>query len=234
MKTLIYSSDLNLAKQLKSYLSEIAGLEAKSIRVEKFDPEKNVPKSIEKADIVFLDLTNVNDVSEFISESKLKFDSSVVLITSNYKGVSASEKRDVLDYFVVPVTKERVKITLDKFHKKSFAPSSISVQDSVSKKSVDIPVSKVLYLEAENKYCHIFVQGGKKITVAQTLKSIHQNLPAHFLRVHKTFLVRKDFIKSFYYVQGGSYRVSLKNSAELPVGRQYYKFVKSSLMSASN
>jgi DNA-binding LytR/AlgR family response regulator len=230
MKTLVYSSDSNLAKQLKTFLSEIARIESNSIRVEKFDPEKNVPKSIEKAEIVFLDLTNVDDVSKFISETKLKLDSSVVLITSNYKGVSASEKRDVLDYFIVPVTKERVKITLDKFNKKSFAPSSISVQDSNSKKSIDIPISKVLYLEAENKYCHIFLQGGKKITVAQTLKSIHQNLPSHFLRVHKTFIVRKDFIKSFYYVQGGSYRVSLKNSTELPVGRQYYKFVKSTLL----
>lgn len=232
MKILIYSSDSNLVKKLKLQLQAITGVDSKAIQIEKFEPEKQIPKTFDKADIVFLDFTQVSDPGEYLSSSKLKVDKNTVILSSYYRGGKEAFQRGALDFVLEPVNKERLKITIQKFQKRNLDVDSLSLLDSGTKKEQEIPISKILYLEAENKYCHIYLQGGKKITVAQTLKGIGANLPINFLRVHKTYLVRSDVIKDFYYIPGGSYRVALKNSQELPVGRQYYKFVKSTLLSA--
>ncbi|MCB1177086.1 MAG: LytTR family transcriptional regulator DNA-binding domain-containing protein [Leptospiraceae bacterium] len=229
MEILIYSSDTILSKKLKNILTEIVGAHIESLKIEKFNPEKENLKTFPKSDIIFLDFTKGGDVSEFIN-SKSKLGSSFVLMTKNYEGVQEGSNKAILDFIVQPVTNERIKITLDKFRKKGFNPNSISVLDNSSKKIVNIPISKLIYFEAEDKLCHAYISGGKKITIPQTLKSINRQLPEYFLRIHKSYIVRKDYIKNFFYVSGGSYRVSLKNSVELPVGRQYYKFVKATLM----
>jgi len=57
--------------------------------------------------------------------------------------------------------------------------------------------SKILYLESMKDYLKIFLEGESEPIVSHiTMKAMEEMLPIHlFLRVHRSFIVRKDKIK---------------------------------------
>ena len=56
-------------------------------------------------------------------------------------------------------------------------------------KMVKINIIDILYIEAERNYCRIYAKG-KEYLIVTTLKDIDEKLPqAHFLRIHRSFIV---------------------------------------------
>ena len=85
------------------------------------------------------------------------------------------------------------------------------------KKSIDIDTSDIIYLQAENKVCHIAVQSGY-YTIAQSLTSLTEQLPdSDFFRIHRTATINMRYIKAFSRTG-----VTLVNGLTLPLSRNNY------------
>ena len=66
-------------------------------------------------------------------------------------------------------------------------------------------------------YSKIYMDDGKMILAHNSLKSLTEQLPeGSFYRIHKSYVVHKDSIRSFT-----RQNVTLHSGKELPVGRQF-------------
>lgn len=74
----------------------------------------------------------------------------------------------------------------------------------------------IIRIEADENYSIIHLQGGKKITLAKTLKQFQSMLdPQFFLRPCRSHLINKRFLKNISESQ-----VTLKNGVKLPISRR--------------
>ena len=66
------------------------------------------------------------------------------------------------------------------------------------RKSEKIPLTEIVYLEANQNYTLIHLQNGKVRLSAQTLLfHVNNYLDESFIRIHRTFCVNKNHIESF-------------------------------------
>jgi len=77
-------------------------------------------------------------------------------------------------------------------------------------------VNNIVYCQAEENYTKIVTNRNEAILVAKTLKNIENLLPEKmFFRIHKSYLVNLNYIKSYSKVQG--YKITLENGVKLDV-----------------
>lgn len=62
------------------------------------------------------------------------------------------------------------------------------------KESVEL--SSVLTVEGEGTYSNFYTEDGKKFTTSKNLKTILDDLPENFIRVHKSYIVNIDQVES--------------------------------------
>ena len=77
-------------------------------------------------------------------------------------------------------------------------------------------VNNIVYCQAEENYTKIVTNRDEIIMVAKTLKNIETLLPEKmFFRIHKSYLVNLNYIKSYSKVHG--YKITLENGVKLDV-----------------
>lgn len=81
-----------------------------------------------------------------------------------------------------------------------------------------IPASEVVLLKADVNYTELHFENGDKITLAKTLKRLHESFSEHgFFRISKTNMVNLKFIAD----TNENYAiVKMKNNLELHVSRR--------------
>ena len=136
----------------------------------------------------------------------------------NYQSLEL--KKSILIQMVASLTMSEEKL-LDQIilNIKYFKSSSVGILNQ------QIKPEDILYLKALSNYTEIFLSNGKKVLLAKTLKQLTLQLPeAIFLRVHKSYIVNKLFMKQFITLPQTF--VVLENDTIIPVSRQKRSFVK--------
>jgi two-component system LytT family response regulator len=87
-------------------------------------------------------------------------------------------------------------------------------------------INSILYCEADQNYTHIFTTRGDSILVSKPLSYLEELLPLDsFFRIHKSYLVNMNFIKSYSRTDG--FHVVLENGTVLDVAnRRNVEFLK--------
>ncbi len=87
-------------------------------------------------------------------------------------------------------------------------------------------ISQIVYCEADENYTKIYTIRGEMILVSRTLKVVEEMLPvSHFFRIHKSFLVNMNYVKSFNRTEG--HKIMLETGVELEIAtRRNEEFVK--------
>ena len=88
-------------------------------------------------------------------------------------------------------------------------------------RSLIVPIAAVLRLSAAGNYVEVHTVA-KRYLVRATLSRLAQRLnPAEFLRVHRSHLVRADFIAAIAPWAHGDLKLTLKDGSELMLSRRY-------------
>jgi len=92
-----------------------------------------------------------------------------------------------------------------------------------------IPLSDILYLEAQDDYVMIHTSEGSFLK-QQTMKYFEQALPAkQFIRIHRSYIINiREMLRIEPYEKNG-YQIVLKSSGTLPVSRNGYSLLKEKL-----
>ena len=82
------------------------------------------------------------------------------------------------------------------------------------RKQVSLPMTDILYVESLSDYVKIYSKAQINIT-KEKISNLESQLPSHFIRIHRSFLVNRNRIESFT-----KEIVTIANK-ELPIGRKY-------------
>jgi len=93
-----------------------------------------------------------------------------------------------------------------------------------------VPIADLLYVEGSDKYSELVLTGGRRQFHDQSLGHMEAALPAAFVRIHKSYLVRFNLVARLIVQRGSRYFAQLKDGQRLPVGRSRYAQMKSRML----
>jgi DNA-binding LytR/AlgR family response regulator len=180
-------------------------------------------------DLIFLDV-EMPELSgiEFLNEINQK--PLIIFVTSKEIYAVEAFEHDAVDYLLKPLNYPRFLRAVAKA--KDIFESRQTVQEGMGNlfvkkdgKLVKIRYSDILYIEAAADYMIIFTEN-QRFMVNITMKALNERLPdKDFIRVHRTYTVRKDKIESMEDSTvlvagrripiGGSYKNGLYESLNL-------------------
>lgn len=145
-----------------------------------------------------------------------------------------------VDYLLKPYTSERLAEAISRVEGRTPPPDIAAAarpEDAyltriVIKDGADIvivPEADVDYIQAEDDYVSVHTKGRSHLK-HQTMASLETSLdPAHFVRIHRSAIVRLDRVKRIELLAKDRYVAILSDGTVLPISRSGHKRLKSVL-----
>jgi two-component system LytT family response regulator len=164
----------------------------------------------------------------------------VVFVTAHDEYAVTAFDADVVDYLTKPVSSARLERALvrvrDRLQLASYdvgdaatrppVSAPLSLVARVGARDVVIPLAEVALLEADGVYAALHVRG-RRYLVRRSLYDLERALGvSEFVRVHRSYLVRRSAIVELRPAKGGAHReVVLASGAVVPVSRRQHATV---------
>ena len=233
MKILIVDDERLARERLKDLLREIDPdhqlLEADNGLAALNQVQQSVP------DVVLLDIRMpVMDGLEAAYHLSILEQSPAVIFTTAYQdhAIRAFDLQAV-DYLLKPIRRERLESALQRTRliKRATAaalraeagePAPRSHLSASNYGKIElIPVAEIRYLKAEQKYVSVG-WAGKESLIDESLKSLEQEFPDRFLRIHRNALISPKFIQLLKKSKDGAFYLHLQDVTNgLPVSRRH-------------
>lgn len=157
----------------------------------------------------------------------------VVIFTTAYdQHALAAFEADALDYLLKPIRKERLLRALQKARgmaPRGAQPVEKDVITASHRGGVQrIPLSQVIYLQADSKYVRVRHEGGEAL-VEDSLVSLEERFPDRFLRVHRAVLVAPGRLAGLEKREDGMVLSLVGVDERLPVSRRHLAEVRQRL-----
>lgn len=215
IKCIIVDDEPLAVSLLGSYVEKIPFLELVFSTENPIEALEFIQKN--DADLVFLDiqmpeLTGINFMK--IVGDKMKY-----ILTKAYSEYALEGyEHNVVDYLLKPISFDRFNKSVMKAQER-FPVAEASETGYFFVKSSGqqhrINFDEILYVESIKDYVNIKTETQEYI-VLDTLKSLENQLPANFTRIHKSFILNLDKVKSL-----NSKKVILISEHEISVGEMY-------------
>ncbi len=190
-------------------------------------------------DLVFLDIEmpRMNGIEAARSLQLLRPAPAVVLVTAYDNFAVEAFDLDIADYLLKPVSAARLERAVQRAaaarELRNGAESVGSQGDYasefwVSHRSELIRVASIDIerIEAERDYMRLHV-AGRSYLLHQTISALETRLnPAHFQRIHRSHIVRRDLITGLRHEGGGVWHALLSGDVSMRIGRKYLADVK--------
>lgn len=138
----------------------------------------------------------------------------------------------VLDFVPKPTSRERLARALHRVT--PTAPVAAPPPDYIALRRPGrielLPVDDLVYVEGSDKYSELVLADGRRNFHDQGLGRMETTLPASFVRIHKSYLVRFSLVSRLIVQRGSRYFAELKNGQRLPIGRSRYARVKALML----
>ena len=176
----------------------------------------------EPVDLMFLDIT-MPVISGIDFLRSLRTSPQVIIISAYPEFAVQGYELDVTDYLVKPVSLERFMKAVNKVIERSNVVSATSYETPArvdymfvksDQKLIKIKFADIEYIEGMKDYVKIYTKE-KMIVTLHTMKFFESSLPKEFLRIHKSYIINLDGIKS---IAGNE--VEIRN-IKLPIGSSY-------------
>jgi DNA-binding LytR/AlgR family response regulator len=215
IKCIIIDDEPLAVSLLGSYVEKIPFLELVFSTENPIEALEFIQKN--DADLVFLDiqmpeLTGINFMK--IVGDKMKY----ILTTAYSEYALEGYDHNVVDYLLKPISFDRFSKSVMKAQER-FPVTEVSETGHFFVKSSGqqhrINFDEILYVESIKDYVNIKTETQEYI-VLDTLKSLENQLPANFTRIHRSFILNLDKVKSL-----NSKKVILISEHEISVGEIY-------------
>ena len=196
-------------------------------------------------DIIFLDI-EMPGQSGFELLSKLKVIPIVIFCTAYEEYSLKAFDTNSIDYLVKPIKLERLQKTVDKLSSLKNNLSTANLLEAIReisekkevKKMTSITIKKqdkiifeklenISHFEAKDKYVTLHTNHGEEL-IEQSLLKLEDKLPDYFLRVHRSYIINTNFIKTFQKYFNSTYIIVLKDKQQSKItsGRSYKEQLK--------
>lgn len=185
-------------------------------------------------DLVLLDMTmpEVDGLSVARKLEKKKQRPAVVFVTAHESYAVEAFDLDAVDYVLKPVTRERLTRAIDRAQQRK---GGATRRESQWLEELWIPhrsellrieTARVSQIDAERDYVRLHVED-RTYLLLQTIAGLEAKLdPARFIRIHRSTILRRDFIRGLRHDGLGVWLAELEDGEELRIGRTYLAKVK--------
>jgi two-component system response regulator LytT len=230
MRILIIEDEPPIAEYIEDNVRKILGNELSSINVVYTLDDAILFLKNSRIDLCMLDL-NLKGKSGY---DLLKYAASLpfhTIIISAYtdKAITAFEY-GVIDFIPKPFDLNRLRLAFDRYFGRIQNPEKTKYL--VFRKmnmNILLSVKDIIYIKSEGYLTKAYSVNNNINLLEKTLKHLEVILPANFIRIHRSYLVNIDFIKSYQNIGGGVYNVELKNGKSLPLSRNGLKLLRQKL-----
>ncbi len=218
MRCLIVDDEPLAQRVLEKYIAELSDLTLVTKCSDAIEAMEVLEK--EQVDLLFLDI-NMPRLSGINFLKSYKNPPLVIITTAYTEYAVESYDLNVLDYLKKPFSFDRFLRAIQKA--KSVAESPVettteplqSIFIKSNKKTVNVVIDSIQYVEALGDYIKIFTDDEHVVTY-QSMKGIERLLPENkFCRVHKSYIVALSKIKS---IEGNMIHLA---DATIPIGNNY-------------
>ncbi len=196
-----------------------------------------------KPDLIFLDI-EMPGLTGFELLTKLENIPMVIFCTA-YEAYSLKAfETNSIDYLIKPVKKERLQQTVLKIEqlKTNFSKENVlkaiktiskekehitSITVKKKDKITFIKLENISHFEATDKYVTVHTTSGTEI-IEQSLTQLEKKMPNNFLRVHRSYLINTNAIKSIQKYFNNRYIIHLLDGKNTTItsGRTYKEIIK--------
>ena len=215
---------------LSNFINQTASLELIACAYDGIEAAKIIEEK--GIDLLFLDI-NLPGMGGLEMLNNLKEQPMVIFTTAFSSYAASSFEYNVVDYLVKPISRE----LFDRAVNRAFdriRPGQNSQEDEVRDKAQLVEVNtggdfefieagKIMYIQSYGNYVKVFTTN-KMILGTSTTHKMYKSLPKSlFIRIHKSYIVNKDYI--------GTYNNSalIVDKEKLPIGISYRQSVISRL-----
>lgn len=218
-----------LGNLLKTYCPEIKILAACS-DIETAHQQINTLKP----QVVFLDVQIYDSTGFELLKRFRNIDFGVIFMTAYERYAVQAFRFSAVDYLLKPIDPDELVEAVKKLHELKTREKILEnielISENISNfrlrnKKITIPtlhgieilnVQEIIRCQSEINYTTLFLENGKSLMVAKTLKDFEKLLTSYnFFRVHNSHLVNLSFVKSYNKGKGGF--LKLENGAEIEV-----------------
>ncbi|OWP87083.1 hypothetical protein BWK60_05515 [Flavobacterium covae] len=218
---------LNLSILLKEYCPEINIIaECENL------PEgvKSIRKN--KPDLIFLDIEMPGhsglELLDFFDENEINF--KIIFTTAYQEYAIQAFKFSAIDYLLKPINPKELVDATTRFSKEKEKINNYQIlkenlkEDTFRKIAVPsgnslvfIEINDILFIKGEGAYSEIFFTNNDKLLVSRNLKNFEDIIceQKNFIRIHKSFILNTNYIKSYNKSDGGS--IEIQNGLHLPI-----------------
>ncbi|MFN0204222.1 MAG: LytR/AlgR family response regulator transcription factor [Bacteroidia bacterium] len=225
LNCLIIEDEPLAADILREYIAEIPSLHLKGVCTDALSAMEVL--RTQKIDVLFVDI-NLPKINGLDFIKTLKNNYAVILTTAYHEFALEAFNLNAIDYLLKPIEFSRFLQAIQKALEvtKSHYTSPAIPQErkfyffNVAKKQVKIYADEILYIESLKEYVKIQTLNQKFITKF-ALSDLEKLLAdSHFLRVHKSFIVNVEKIKSYSALE-----MEIAHFV-VPIGRTYKAIVE--------
>ena len=153
----------------------------------------------------------------------------VVFCTAFDKFAVAAFEVDACDYLLKPITPERLTKAIGRVRETARRPAVAPEQAAWLQEiwaphrgeMIRIPVARIDRIEAERDYMRLVV-GARSHLIHQTIGELERKLdPRLFIRLHRSVIVRRDFIAALKHDGRGAWQAFLHDQSAVRIGRTY-------------
>lgn len=197
-------------------------------------------------DLIFLDI-QMPEVSGFDLIKALKKIPLIVFCTAYDEYALKAFETNSIDYLLKPVKRERFKQTVEKLHRINFAPNNeelmklIEVLSNNTNKqeltSITVrhqnkiqfyKLNDIVFFSASDKYVCLHLKSGEEKITEKSLVQLENELPDNFLRIHRSVIINKDFVKEVQIHFNSRYAIFMSDHLKSKIisGRSYQAAIK--------
>jgi two-component system, LytTR family, response regulator len=196
-----------------------------------------------KPDVIFLDI-QMPGKNVFTMLTELRHKPFVIFCTAYDSYALEAFNTYSVDYLLKPVEKERLQLTIQKIEKISNGnndelynniqkisvplPRLTSIAHKSGNKIIPVKLEDIVYFMASEKYVNFYDQNGESYLTDQTLLILSQKLQPDFIRISKSLMISRNYVKEIHKHFKGKYVFVMndKNQNRLTSGGIYNSDIK--------
>ncbi|NOX43387.1 MAG: response regulator transcription factor [Gammaproteobacteria bacterium] len=245
MKVLIVDDEPLARKRIRRLLDDIGNCE---IVGEATNGKEALIKSGElNPDLVLLDIRmpEMDGLEAARHFSTLPNPPAIIFTTAYSDHALKAFETNAVDYLLKPIRKERLQKAIANTHKLNRAQLSELKLESTEKTTRShlsvsirgnielIPVTDIIYFQAEQKYVNLGYTKGK-VLIEDSLKSLENEFSELVFRIHRNALVAKHYLEGIEKNSEGQYCIKLRDTdTKLEISRRYLPQIRKKLKNIS-
>lgn len=234
MKILIVEDDKDCLQLLQTHIMSKLNKNSDSLHSVEDLPSAQIYLIENQIDLMFLDLNLHGENGFELLKSSASQSYHTIVVSADKDKAYTAFQYGVLDFIAKPFNKTRVFDALDQYLRGNAKAKMHLKYIGVHKKAHTelLDISQIHCINAQTKTSQIFTNDNEAHTSKKSISNLEKILPKNFIRIHKSWIINMNCVKSLRSEPGSKYSIILMNGACAPVSRKKYAELKKNLQIA--